>query len=105
LIAKPLMSIPDSVHDLETFMKVTKTVTFEREDLASFGRLAADDAPIHHDTAFAQSKGYEAVLVYGFLVAAPFSGMLGMQLPGPNSVLHSASWQMVKPVYIGEKLS
>ncbi len=48
--------------------------------------------------------GYRDVLVFGWLAGAPFSGLLGMELPGPATVLHSVRIGMVGPVYPGDEI-
>lgn len=79
--------------------------SFSLHDLQAFGALAPDHAPVHRDAAFARKQGYRDVLVFGFLVAAPFSGILGDRLPGPLTVLHTLRFGMVGPVYVGEEIS
>lgn len=90
--------------ELAVGMSATTTRTFSREDIATFGSLAPDHAPVHTDDEFARSLGYDGVLVFGWLAAAPFSGLLGMDLPGPNTVLHWAKVSMAGPVYPGAEI-
>lgn len=77
---------------------------FSREDIAAFAALAPDAAPVHADPAFARDMGYDSVLVHGWLAAAPFSGLLGNQLPGPRTVLHWVRINMVGPVFPDEAI-
>lgn len=93
-----------SIDDLSVNMEVIRTFVFDAKDLQAFTELTGDNAPIHHDREFAIKQGYRDCVIFGFQVASRFSGMLGMELPGPYTVLHSASWQMVKPAYAGERL-
>ncbi len=99
------MEPPASVEDIRVGQEIVESYVFSPEDLTRFGALANDHAPVHRDADFARAHGYDDCLVYGFLVAARFSGLLGEQLPGPNTVLHSAKWQMVKPAYAGRPLT
>jgi acyl dehydratase len=85
-------------------MAVETQRVFSLDDLRTFGALAPDRAPLHHDASFAHARGYRDVVVFGFLVAAPFSGLLGEHLPGPLSVLHSAKFGLAAPVYVGEEI-
>lgn len=85
-------------------MSATTKRTFTREDIAAFASLAPDHAPVHADDEFARRLGYEGVLVFGWLAAAPFSGLLGMDLPGPNTVLHWAKVTMAGPVFPGVEI-
>jgi acyl dehydratase len=85
-------------------MEACESFTFLPEDMRAFSAVARDMAPIHWDTAFARQRGYSDILVFGFLVAARFSGILGNRLPGPHTVLHSVRFQMAQPVYVGETI-
>jgi len=78
--------------------------SFTLQDLQAFAQLAPDRAPLHYDAAFAHGQGYRDVVVFGFLVAAPFSGILGDRLPGSLTVLHWARFAMALPVYVGEDI-
>jgi acyl dehydratase len=77
---------------------------FSIEDMQAFSMLSPDRAPLHHDLNFAKQRGYLDVVVFGLLVAAPFSGILGNQLPGPLTVMHTMKFGMSAPVYIGEEI-
>ena len=92
------------ITDINVGMRVEETFSFSREELNIFGKIATDFAPVHYDSAVAKSMGYENCLVFGFLVASKFSGLLGNQLPGPASVLHQVSWKNLKPVYVGNAI-
>jgi acyl dehydratase len=93
-----------SFEDIKVGM-VAKTVrTFIRADIEAFGTLAPDRAAVHFDRPTAKRMGYRDVIVFGWLAGAPFSGLLGMELPGPRTVLHSVRIQMVRPVYPDEPI-
>ena len=85
-------------------MSASLTRHFTRADIEAFARLAPDPAPVHSNPAFAVEMGYADVLVHGWLAAAPFSGLLGNQLPGPATVLHWTRINMVGPVYPGDTI-
>jgi 3-hydroxybutyryl-CoA dehydratase len=90
--------------DLTLGMSATATRVFTRGDIETFRVLAPDAAPVHFDQAVAKAMGYRDVLVFGWLAGAPFSGLLGMELPGPATVLHSVRISMVAPVYPGDEI-
>ena len=94
-----------NLESLEEGMTASFTTTIAAKDLEMFGQVAVDHAPIHYNSAFAQSMGYDKPIVYGFLVFSRFSGLLGMVLPGPRTVIHSASFKMAKAVYIDDVLT
>jgi acyl dehydratase len=90
--------------DLTLGMNATTKRVFTLGDIEMFRVLAPDAAPVHFDRAFAMAMGYRDVLVFGWLAGAPFSGLLGMKLPGPATVLHSVRISMVAPVYPGDEI-
>jgi 3-hydroxybutyryl-CoA dehydratase len=90
--------------DLSVGMSATTTRVFSLNDIEAFRVLAPDAAPVHFDRAFAEAMGYRDVLVFGWLAGAPFSGLLGMELPGPATVLHSVRINMSAPVYPGDEI-
>lgn len=94
-----------SINDLKVGMEIYEKITFTEENMRVFAELAADSAPVHHDTEFAKSQGYRDCLVFGFLVASRFSGLLGNKLPGPHTVLQTVQWKNVRPVYAGETIT
>jgi acyl dehydratase len=93
-----------SFADLKVGMTVEEERVWTPEDLATFGRLAGDTAPIHYNPDFAKSAGFRGPLLFGFLVAAGFSRLLGCRLPGRFSVIHSIRMDFAAPVYPNEKV-
>ena len=94
-----------SVDELVPGMSVEAFRVFSEGDLAAFRALAPDAAPLHADPEFARRQGYSDVVVFGLLVAAPFSGLLGNRLPGPLTVLHWVRVGMAAPVYVGDEIA
>ena len=76
-----------------------------QEDMDAFARLSADDNPIHSDAAFAQARGFEGPIVYGGLLVAAISRLLGTQLPGHGCVWHSLKIDFRAPLYVDETAS
>jgi acyl dehydratase len=101
-VAKP--DAPLTLEEVHPGMVAELVRRFSRQDLETFQTLAADHAPLHHDPDFAAAHGYQGVVVFGFLAAAPFSGLLGDWLPGPLTVLHWVRFTMAAPVYPDEEI-
>lgn len=93
--------------DLESLavdMRAEESVTFDDAQLAAFRDLVGDDAPVHWSVSRARAMGYRDRIVYGFLVASRFSGILGTRLPGPRTVIYSVRFDLVAPVYLDERI-
>lgn len=94
-----------SFEDLEVGMTASYDITISHEDIREFSSITGDLAPVHFDPDFAASMGYRKPVAFGLLVFARFSGLLGMVLPGPRSVIHASSFSMKKPVYAEDRLT
>lgn len=90
--------------DLAVGMRADAEIAWTLDDLETFRRLTGDDAPVHRDDDFARSVGMPGRIVYGLLLAAPFSRLLGCELPGPLSVIHSLRVDFARAVQPDEKL-
>ena len=51
---------------------------------SSFAVLSGDFNPLHLDSDFAQARGLAGSVVYGGLIVAKVSQVIGMRLPGPR---------------------
>jgi 3-hydroxybutyryl-CoA dehydratase len=75
------------------------------QDMEAFERLSGDDNPIHSDEAFAQACGFEGPIVYGALMIAAISRLLGTKLPGHGCIWHSLKIDFRAPLYVDEAAS
>jgi acyl dehydratase len=57
-----------------------------------FRQMSGDNSRIHCDDTFARSMGYDGVIVYGGIMLAHLSQLLGMNIPGMNAT--SISWSI-----------
>ena len=70
--------------------------------MQQFAELSGDFNPLHTDDAFARTKGFDGVVVYGALMVAKVSQLIGMQLPGRDSVWVGIALDFRKPLYVGQ---
>ena len=71
-------------------------------EMAAFRTLSGDTNPLHNDTVFACKRGFAGPVVYGGLIIAQVSQMLGTRLPGPGCVWRSLTLRFRAPLYVGE---
>ncbi len=74
-----------------------------REDaMRCFQALSADRSGVHTNETYARTRGYEGVIVYGGLMIAQLSYVLGMKVPGPHAL--SSHWSIAyrAPLYVDE---
>ena len=72
-------------------------------EMQAFAALSGDYNALHHDASFARGKGFDGVVVYGGLIVAKISQLIGMKLPGRDAVWMGFSLRFRKPLYVGQQ--
>ena len=93
-----------NVHGVAIGLEISRQFRFTDADVHEFARLVNDNARVHHDKAFATELGYSDVIVFGHLAVAPFSGLIGEELPGDGWVILRHSFEFRQPLYIGQEV-
>ena len=88
--------------DLAVGDKASFDFSVASEDMARFAELSGDFNPLHIDDAFARAKQFEGRVVYGALIIAKVSRLIGMELPGQDSVWTKITFQFNRPLYVGQ---
>jgi 3-hydroxybutyryl-CoA dehydratase len=88
--------------DLAEGARAVVDFTITTEDMERFAALSGDYNPLHRDQEFARQKGFKDTVVYGALLIAKISCLIGMQLPGRDSVWSSIAMQFNQPLFVGE---
>jgi 3-hydroxybutyryl-CoA dehydratase len=100
------MSSPQSRKLVWTDLTVGGKASFDfavsDQDMVQFAALSGDFNPLHIDDAFARQKKFEGKVVYGALIIAKVSRLIGMELPGQDSVWTNINFQFNRPLYVGQ---
>ncbi|UCZ77288.1 hypothetical protein LHK94_10090 [Dickeya zeae] len=72
------------------------------KDMSQFASLSGDFNPLHVDDTFARAKGFSGVVVYGGLIIAHISRLIGMNLPGRDSLWSSIDVKFRNPLYVNQ---
>jgi len=96
--------VNNDIESVKTDDSFVKKFIFTKEAVKLFSQLVDDKAPIHTDLNFAISKGLKGNIVHGFFISSIFSGILGQNLPGPNTVINLFNINFHKKVYLDEQL-
>jgi acyl dehydratase len=100
------MSMPQAqlltLAELNEGLQTTVDFSITPQQMLQFAEISGDFNPLHTDDAFARAKGFDGVVVYGALMIAKVSQLIGMRLPGRNSVWASVSLDFRKPLYVGQ---
>lgn len=75
-----------------------------RELMQRFLQMSGDSNPIHMDDRYAVAHGFRGAVVYGNLLGAMISHLVGMKLPTKEVVILSESLEFRKPSYVGEQI-
>ena len=75
------------------------------EMLNGFIELTRDQALAHVDAGHSGRLGFDRCIVHGLLVGSGYSRILGMFLPGSNTVIHKIQLEMLSPVFVGDVLN
>jgi acyl dehydratase len=85
---------------LNVGQRVSVSVSVSAAQMQAFAELSGDFNPLHTDDDFARRKGFEGKVVYGALLVAKVSELIGMRLPGRDSVWASLSLEFLRPLYV-----
>ena len=99
VIKKELMYEDIHVGDKDSF---TKTIT--EYDIVQFARLTGDFNPVHLDPEYAKTTPFKERIAHGILSGSIISTVLGMRLPGPNTIYLSQNFKFLAPVKIGDTI-
>lgn len=94
---------PETFADLAVGMTASTPVVVTDDDMAAFAALSGDRSRIHVDADYARAVGFEGKVVYGGLLVAALSRLVGMMLPGSIGV--AAGWRIDfhSPLYVGQE--
>lgn len=100
------MTPPESIamawHELQEGASARVDFVISAEELGLFAALSGDFNPLHVDANFARCKGFTGAVVHGALLVAKISQLIGMQLPGRDSVWTGLTLQFHHPLYVGQ---
>jgi 3-hydroxybutyryl-CoA dehydratase len=101
-LSAPADAIPFALGALVEGQTASVEFSITHEDMRAFADLSGDRNPLHTDDAFARDKGYEGAVVYGALLIAKVSQLIGMKLPGRDSVWANVALEFRNPLYVGQ---
>jgi 3-hydroxybutyryl-CoA dehydratase len=83
--------------------RVAFRFTVTHDDMAAFAAVSGDRNPIHSDAAYAIERGFRDAVVYGGLLLAKISRLIGMELPTQDCVWTGVKLDFRQPLYVGEE--
>jgi acyl dehydratase len=92
-----------SWEDIAEGMEIASPICVSAEDMRQFAFVSGDYNPLHTDPGFARGKGHADSVVYGALLVAYVSRLVGMQLPGRDCVLAALEVKFSNPLLVNEE--
>lgn len=95
---------PISLVDVAELPSATAEFDFvvgESEQRA-FASISGDFNPLHLDPEFARDRGLAGAVVYGAMIVAQISRIIGMNLPGSAGIWSALKIDFREPLYVGE---
>ncbi len=82
------------------------THTFQVSDKIYQGFIESfnDKNPLHTDSEFAKSKGFQSKVMHGNILGGFLSFFIGECLPIKNVIIHSQEIKYYNPVYLNDEL-
>lgn len=84
--------------------KESFSVKITESTLNEFSKLSGDFNPLHMNSKFANSSSFGKRIVHGMLLSSFFSQLIGMKLPGKNSLYFSQTLNFRSPCYIDDEI-
>lgn len=72
------------------------------EEMEAFAALSGDRNPLHANPDHARARGFDGPVVYGGLLAAKVSRLVGMELPTRDCIWTHLDIDFRGPLYVGE---
>ena len=91
--------------DLFVGQKVTFSEKIDESLLIDFAKLSGDFNPLHMDEDYASNTNFEKRVCHGMLLASFFSQLVGMYLPGKNSLYFSQSLNFRNPCFVDDEVT
>lgn len=94
-----------SYEDIQVGEKASFTKTIAESDVYQFAGITGDFNPLHVDAEFANDSMFKERIAHGILTTGFISTVLGMKLPGTNSIYLSQKVDFKAPVKIGDTIT
>lgn len=92
------------IEDIKIGLKEKFKIIVTEEMVNDFAKLSGDYNPLHMDADYASSTKFGKRVCHGMLLASFFSRLVGMYIPGKNSLYFSQSLKFTSPCFIGDEM-
>lgn len=86
-------------------LKKEFTIKITESLIADFAKISGDYNPLHMDENYAKSTTFKKRVCHGMLLAAFFSRLVGMYLPGKHALYFSQSLNFQNPCFVNDVIT
>ena len=86
-------------------VKTKFTVQINESTINEFARISGDHNPLHMDEQYAAKTQFGKRVCHGMLLASFFSRLVGMYMPGKNTLYFSQTLNFQTPCFVGDKVT
>ena len=91
--------------DLFVGQKANFLKKIDDELMNNFAKLSGDFNPLHMDEEYASTTNFGKRVCHGMLLASFFSQLVGMYLPGKNSLYFSQTLNFRNPCFVDDNIT
>ena len=91
--------------DLFVGQKANFLKKIDDELMNNFAKLSGDFNPLHMDEEYASTTNFGKRVCHGMLLASFFSQLIGMYLPGKNSLYFSQTLNFRNPCFVDDNIT
>ncbi len=91
--------------DLFVGQKISFSKKIDESLLNDFAKISGDFNPLHMDDKYAKNTKFGKRVCHGMLLASFFSQLVGMKLPGKNSLYFSQTLNFRNPCFVDDEIS
>ncbi len=92
-------------NDLFVGQKITFSKKINESLLSDFAKISGDFNPLHMNSEYAMTTKFGKRVCHGMLLASCFSQLIGMYLPGKNSLYFSQTLNFRNPCFIDDEIT
>ena len=85
--------------------KATHSKTIAESDVYGYSGITGDFNPYHVNEEYAKKTRFKHRIVPGPLLLSFCTTVLGMKIPGPQTILRSVEVNFIRPCYIGDTIT
>ena len=93
-----------TIEELQVGQQDQITRLVELKDILEFSKITDDYHPLHSDKKYALTHNFKDVIAHGLLLSSYSSALIGMKLPGKNTIVMKQSFEYIEPVYPNDAL-